>query len=170
VTLDSREGLYASPEKKVNRPGCSEYCGPFLYSFTTVWKRAIPPTGSADPDSISVFHSKLRTYIRDFRRDMVELRLQSQRKHVLILGETRSCHHPRHGPQKEKENKGYVLLGVLTGEGANEFLVVTQDVKSGAHFLAREEVFQDAGCVVIAGFAFQDGASGFQQVAGDLLR
>jgi hypothetical protein len=35
---------------------------------------------------------------------MVELRLQSQLKHVLIFGETRSCHHPRHGPQKEKEN------------------------------------------------------------------
>lgn len=49
VTVLSRLGLYASPEKNVRSSGPVAGEVAFLYSFTTVWKRAMPPTGSAEP-------------------------------------------------------------------------------------------------------------------------
>jgi hypothetical protein len=45
---------------------------------------------------------------------------------MLILSDTRGCHYPRHESQKEKENKGQLLSGVLTpfclGESAADFM------------------------------------------------
>lgn len=52
VTLLSKLGLKASPEKKVRSPGCPSNLASSLYSLQTVLKRAIPPTGSAEEASI----------------------------------------------------------------------------------------------------------------------
>ena len=52
VTLLSKLGLKASPEKKVRSSGCFANRASSRYSLTTVLKRAIPPTGSADEASI----------------------------------------------------------------------------------------------------------------------
>lgn len=50
VTVLSRLGLKASPEKKVRRAGWSAYLGARWYWLMMVWKRVVPPMGSADPD------------------------------------------------------------------------------------------------------------------------
>lgn len=52
VTLLSKLGLNASPEKNVSISGCPVKRASSRYSLTTVLKRAIPPTGSADDASI----------------------------------------------------------------------------------------------------------------------
>jgi hypothetical protein len=64
---------------------------------------------------MSVVLSQWRTYSVIVGDYMVKSRRWSELNHVLILGETIHCHHPRQ--RSQKENEEFVLLEGLTVVG-----------------------------------------------------
>lgn len=54
--------------------------------------------------------------------------------------------------------------GGAPGEGGNDIFVPPEDIKGGTHVTAGEEGSQDVGRIVLGSLAFEDGASGFEQL------
>lgn len=55
-------------------------------------------------------------------------------------------------------------VGGAPGEGVDDLGVRAEDIEGGAHVLATEEVFQNAGCVIVRGVALEDGTGGFEEL------